>query len=83
LHGADHRAAGPIELPNLETARYGLAALRVITEAVARGEIDGEHGRALAGIVESFLKSFEVVDLDARIRALEAVHSKEHHREAA
>jgi hypothetical protein len=72
-----------IELPKLETAKDGLAALRIITEAVARGEVDGDHGRALAAIVEGFLKSFEVVDLDARIRALEALHSKEHHREAA
>jgi hypothetical protein len=70
-------ASEPIELPKLETAKDGLAALRAITESVARGEVDGEHGRTLAGIVEVFLKSFEVVDLDARIRALEAVYPKE------
>jgi hypothetical protein len=80
---AQRLAQEPIELPKLETARDGLAALRTITEAVASGEIDGDHGRALAAIVEGFLKSFEVVDLDARIRALEAVHTKENRNEAA
>jgi hypothetical protein len=74
---AQRLAQEPIELPKLETAKDGLAALRIITEAVACGEIDGDHGRALAAIVEGFLKSFEIVDLDARIRALEAVHTKE------
>jgi len=61
-----------IELPTLETPKDALAALRTIAEAAARGEIDADHARFLVAVVEALLKSFEIVDLDERIRALEA-----------
>ena len=61
-----------IELPSLETPNDALAALRIISEAAASGRIDGDHGRSLVSVVESFLKSFEIVDLEKRLRALEA-----------
>lgn len=73
----------PIELPALATSKDALTALRIIAEGAARGEIDGDHVRSLVAIVEAFLKSLEIVDLDERIRALEAAHAKENRREAA
>jgi len=65
-------AQEPIELPALETPKDALAALRVIAEATANGEIDGDHARSLVGVVEAVLRSFEIVDLDQRISAIEA-----------
>jgi hypothetical protein len=65
-------AQEPIELPALGTPKEALVALRTIAEAAARGDIDSDHARSLVAIVEALLKSFEVVDLDERIRALEA-----------
>jgi hypothetical protein len=73
----------PIELPALATSKDALTALRIIAEGAARGEIDGDHVRSLVAIVEAFLKSLEIVDLDERIRALEAAQAKEDDREAA
>jgi hypothetical protein len=66
----------PIELPALETPRDALAALRIIAEAAASGAIDGDHARSLVAVVESFQKTFEIVDLDKRLRALEAQPSR-------
>jgi hypothetical protein len=62
----------PIELPALATSKDALTALRIIAEGAARGEIDRDHVRSLVAIVEAFLKCLEIVDLDERIRALEA-----------
>jgi hypothetical protein len=73
----------PIELHALATSKDALTALRIIAEGAARGEIDGDHVRSLVAIVEAFLKSLEIVDLDERIRALEAAHAKENSREPA
>jgi hypothetical protein len=73
----------PIELPVMATSKDALDALRVIAEAAALGEIDGDHARLLVAIIEAFLKSSEIVDFDQRLRALEAFHAKENPREAA
>jgi hypothetical protein len=62
----------PIELPALETPKDALAALRIIAEAVARADIDDDHARSLVAAIEGFRKTFEVVDHEERIRALEA-----------
>jgi hypothetical protein len=72
-----------LELPKLETAKDGLSALHLIAEAAARGDIDADHAKALVGIVEAFLKTLEMVNMEERIRALEARQDKENRREAA
>jgi len=64
----------PIKLPALATSKDALTALRIIADGAARGEIDRDHVRLLVAIVEAFLKCLEIVDLDERIRALEAAH---------
>jgi hypothetical protein len=63
----------PIALPALTTPNDALAALRTIAEATANGDIDGDQARSLVTVIESVLKTFEIVDLDQRIRALETV----------
>jgi len=73
----------PIELPALEPPKDALAALRIIAEAVARADIDDDHARSLVAAIEGFLKTFEFVDHEERIRALEARHAREDRNEAA
>jgi hypothetical protein len=79
----DESIQQPLELPKLEAAKDGLAALHLIAEAAARRDIDADHAKAMVGIVEAFLKTFEIVSLEERIRALEAMQDKENRRETA
>jgi hypothetical protein len=72
----------PIEVPALATPKDALAALRIIAEAVARADVDADYARSLVAIIETFLKSVEIVDLAERIRVLEA-QVRGGHREAA
>lgn len=72
----DRSVQEPIEFPALATSKDALAALRVIAEAAAYGAIDADHARGLVTIVEAFLKSLEVSELDERVRALEAAAKK-------
>jgi hypothetical protein len=65
-------ATYPIDLPKLETAGDALTALRIIVDAMARGDIDENHARALTGIVSEFIETSKVVDIDARLRAIES-----------
>jgi hypothetical protein len=67
----DRSAQDPIELPALATPKDALAALRIIAEVAARGEIESDHVRLLVAVVEAFLKSLETVQLNERLAALE------------
>jgi hypothetical protein len=74
----------PIVLPPLETPKDAMAALRIIAEAVARADVDGSHARSLVVSIEGYMKTFQVVNFDERLRALEAIQAKEdRHDEAA
>jgi plasmid stability protein len=53
------------------TEKDATAALRIIAEAVAHGEIDGDHARSLIAVVEAFLKSLETVQFNERLAALD------------
>jgi hypothetical protein len=46
-------------------------ALAAILEAVACGEITPDEAKDLSGIIEAVRKGIELVDLEARISALE------------
>jgi len=61
----------PIELPPLTDAESALAAIREIAAATARGQIDQEQARALAGLVDCFLKTLAAVEIESRLAALE------------
>src|SRR5438874_10654573 len=67
----DGRFRKPIEFPALATPK-----LRIIDEALThRTSVD--RAWPLLAAIEAFLKTFQVIDLHERIRALEAAHAKE------
>ncbi len=60
-----------IELPPVKTAADVLAAMAAVLDHVAGGEISPEEGATVAGILEMKRRTLELVDLEARIAALE------------
>jgi hypothetical protein len=72
-----------VELPQITRPQDALTALRIIVEAAANGQIDADQARVLTTIVEAFLRTFQIVDLDERVRALEITNAKGACREAA
>jgi hypothetical protein len=60
-------------LPKLQTAADALAALSVIADAVAAGEISPGEGAELGKIVDTFIRAFEVHDLATRLARIEEV----------
>jgi hypothetical protein len=61
----------PIQIPQLECAQDGMIALRMIASAAAFGSIDGDHARALTMVVQAFIESWKIADLEQRVLALE------------
>ena len=59
------------DMPQLETAQDAAKAIAAILEGVARGELTPAEGTALAALVGNFVSTFEAVDLERRIAALE------------
>ena len=57
---------------SVESAADISAALGDVLRAVASGEMTGEEGATLAAIIETQRKAIEIVELEARIAALEA-----------
>jgi hypothetical protein len=53
-----------------------------IAEAIGRADLDSDQARSLVASIEGFMKAFQVVNFEERLRALEATQ-KEQHREAA
>lgn len=66
------RVAPAIDLPTVDGLPGIVAALGVIVDGVARGELDLEAGGALAGLVDAKRKALETLELESRIAALEA-----------
>jgi len=60
-----------IDLPQIENLQDASRAMTVITKAVGSGEITPEEGQGLAALMESYRKTVETTDLEARIRKLE------------
>jgi hypothetical protein len=58
-------------LPAIEKASDALKATTTIVAAVARGELTPLEAAALSGLVDSFMRTLEVSDFDARLKALE------------
>jgi hypothetical protein len=58
-------------LPSIKTAADALAATASLVTAVASGDITPSEAAELSKLVDSFMKSFEVVDLAERIGKLE------------
>lgn len=61
-----------VDIPKVTNAREALAALSIVAEAEATGQIDESKSKRLEGIINSFLKGYELVALEERIEALES-----------
>jgi hypothetical protein len=60
-----------IELPAVETAADLPAALSVVIEAAAQGELTPEEAAVFAGMLETKRRSFETVEIERRLVELE------------
>ena len=65
-----------LQLPKLAGAAEVPQALAATLEAVAQGKITPGEGQDLAALLESYRKSMEMTELEARIEALEAKVNK-------
>lgn len=61
----------PISLPDTSTVAGLLAALSVVTQALAAGDISTAEAADLAGILETQRKTYETALLEDRIKRLE------------
>ena len=61
-----------IDLPTLEGSQDSLKAIGSVLEAVGSGAITPSEGQALASLLETHRRTFEVEELEHRIEALEA-----------
>jgi Family of unknown function (DUF5681) len=63
------------KLPKLETLNDASNALAMIIAGVTTGELLPSEGESLSNIVNSFLKSLELAELETRLAALEQAHA--------
>ena len=64
------------ELPPLKTAADGPVAIAAIADAAAAGDLTTDEADGFVRMVEAFVKTFEVSDMEARLRRLEAAAEK-------
>ena len=62
-------------MPPLKTIADALAAMPLIAEGVARGELSASEVGTLLGLVDSFIKGLSQVEFDTRLSALENKNS--------
>ena len=60
------------EMPPLEGSQGALRAIGTVLEAVGSGAITPSEGQALASLLETHRRTFEVEELEHRIESLEA-----------
>lgn len=63
------------DLPRMETARDAATAAGAVLEAVAEGELTPTEGAHIMGLVETFRRTLETSELEARLAALEMSES--------
>ena len=69
------RSGRPVLLPDLPTIKSAAdlaAAVGAIVQAVATGRLTPDEGHALGGPVDCQRRSLELVEIEARLAALEA-----------
>lgn len=59
------------DLPRMETARDAAKAAGAVLAAVAEGELTPTEGAHIMGLVETFRRTLETTELEARVAALE------------
>lgn len=72
---APPRKDSPVQfpLPRMTTARDAAEAAGAILEAVAEGELTPTEAAQVMGLVDSFRRTLEATELEARVAALEGV----------
>ncbi len=72
---APPRKDNPVQfaLPPMKTSRDAAEAAGAVLEAVSMGELTPTEGAQVMGLVDSFRRTLEVTELEARVAALEAV----------
>ena len=72
---APPRKDNPVQfpLPRMATAHDAAQAAGAVLEAVSMGELTPTEGAQVMGLVDSFRRTLEVTELEARVAALEAV----------
>jgi len=70
---APPRRDAPVQftLPGMETARDAAKAAGAVLEAVAAGELTPTEGAHLMALVETYRRTLETTELEARVAALE------------
>lgn len=59
------------QLPRMETARDAASAASAVLEAVSAGDLTPAEGIQVMGLVDSYRRTLEVTELEARVAALE------------
>ena len=60
------------DLPRMETARDAATAAGAVLEAVALGDLTPTEGAHVMALVETYRRTLETTELEARVAALEA-----------
>ena len=70
---APPRKDGPVafDLPRMETARDAAKAVAEVLEAVASGDLTPTEGAHVMKLVETYRRTLETTELEARVAALE------------
>lgn len=70
---APPRKDAPVQfnLPRMETARDAATTAGAVLEAVAEGELTPTEGAHIMGLVETYRRTLETSELEARVVALE------------
>jgi hypothetical protein len=63
------------DLPRMETARDAAKAAGAVLGAVADGDLTPTEGAHIMGLVETYRRTLETTELEARLAALEAVRT--------
>ena len=63
-----------LDLPALEDSQDSLRAIGTVLEAVGSGMITPSEGQAVASLLETHRRTFEVEELERRLEVLEAQH---------
>ena len=70
---APPRKDAPVEftLPRMTTARDAAQAAGAVLQAVSEGDLTPTEGAQVMGLVDSYRRTLEVTELEARVAALE------------
>ena len=64
-----------IELPPMQSARDAAQAAGAVLAAVAEGDLSPTEGAHVMGLVETYRRTLETAELEARVAALETAHA--------